>query len=331
MKCRLLSFLFFGCATLAALAQSPGPLSSSDISNLLKKAKEGHTESQVKLGLAFEYGSGVHPDLTSAEYWLKTAAGFGDPDAQTRLGMLYLKPELRPQHAKEAMQWFLRAAASGYAPAEHNLGSMNLRGWGTPANESEALRWFRKAARRGLVPSKVLIGIVLSKSTSEAERLEGFEAARDAAKAKDRLGMVVFGYYHQFGVGTKQSLEEAAKWYQRAADAGEGLGMHNLAAMYRNGSGVPKDLERSVKLSKQACDAGVQRSCVVTAAAFLQGEGVRQNLPEAYRYGLRGELNDRFMVFSGANLSEDIKRRDAAEAERWKQDHLQQIEWAPPQ
>jgi uncharacterized protein len=331
MKRLLYSFVFFGCAALATLAQSSGPLSQSDISHLLKKAKEGNTASQVKLGLAFQYGSGVSTDLNTAEYWLKTAAGFGDPDAQTRLGILYLQPEFRNQHAKDALQWFLRAAATGYAPAEHNLGSMSLRGWGTPVNEAEAMRWFRKAARRGLVPSKVLMAIVLAKSTSDQERAEGFAAARDAAKAKDRLGMVVFGYYHQFGIGAAQNFEEAAKWYRRAADAGEGLGLHNLAALYRDGLGVKKDIEQSVRLSKQACETGIQRSCVVIAAAYLQGHGVRQDMKEAYRYGLRGEVNDTFMKLSGAQLPPEVKQRAAVDAERWKQDHVQRIEWAPPQ
>jgi uncharacterized protein len=330
MKCRLLLFVFFVCAVLAAFAQSPNQFSPSDISSLLKKAKQGNTESQVKLGLAFQNGNGVTADLNTAEYWLKTAAGFGDPDAQNRLGMLYLQPEFRNAHAKEAMQWFLRAAAADYTPAMHNLGSMNLRGWGTPVNEAEALRWFRKAAHRGLNPSKVLLAIVLARSNSEADRTEGFDNAKEAAKAKDHLGMVVYGYYHQFGIGTKLDLEEAAKWYKRAADAGEPQGMHNLAALYRTGEGVTKDIPKSVQLTQKACELGVQKSCVVAAAAYLEGHGVKQDLVLAYRYGLRADLNNRFMAFSGANLSPELKRRAADDAERWKRAHLQQIEWPQP-
>ena len=95
--------------TTMAQVSSFRPLSQPEVSRLLTKAKSGNTDSQLKLGMAFQYGMGVDADPKSAEYWLKIAAGYGDPEAETQLGLLYLQPEFASSR-DQALRWFMRAA-----------------------------------------------------------------------------------------------------------------------------------------------------------------------------------------------------------------------------
>jgi len=260
---------------------------------------------------------------------LKRAAGFGDPSAQTDLGILYLRPDMREAHGAEAMQWFLRAAASGYASAEFNLGVMYLRGWGTHADPAEAVRWFRKAGHHGMQSANAYLGLILVRSSDPAEQSEGFKAIRDAAKHGDSVAMNALGYCYDLGLGTAPNLDDAVKWYKRAVSKNDRGAQHNLAKLYRAGYGVPKDLAEAARLEQKACDAGNPFACSDIANAYLEGQGVAKDTAQALRYGLLGNANQQFLSSASRSLSEDRRKQVTAEAERWKQAHVQSF--AQPQ
>jgi uncharacterized protein len=268
-------------------------------------------------------------DNPQTEEALKKAAGFGDPSAQTDLGILYLRPDMREAHGAEAMQWFLRAAASGYASAEFNLGVMYLRGWGTQADSTEAVRWFRKAGRHGIQSANAYMGLILVRSNNPAEQSDGFKAIRDAAKHGDSVAMNALGYCYDIGLGTAPNLNDALKWYKRAASKNDRGAQHNLAKLYRAGYGVPRDAAEAARLEQKACDAGNPFACSEMATAYLEGQGVAQDTAQALRYGLLGNADQQFLSSASQSLSEDRRKQVTAEAERWKQAHLQSF--AQPQ
>ena len=51
----------------------------------------------------------------------KTAAESGDPEAQYRIGKLYLTSDGAQRDYMKALEWFRKAAEQGYAPAEEAL------------------------------------------------------------------------------------------------------------------------------------------------------------------------------------------------------------------
>jgi TPR repeat protein len=323
----MLLLLFSACQPLVQ-AQLPriGP---AEFSHLVSRAREGKSESQIQLGVAYQYGIGTQTDLQSAEYWLKSAARYGDPHAQTQLGLLYLQPQFRDAHAEQAMQWFLRAAAIQFAPAEHNLGMIYLHGIGTPQNDEQALHWFRKAARHGSLQSEVYVGTILLKSSDPAKQTEGFAAIQHAADHGNAKAMNVLGYSYHYGNGATLDLGQARKWYQAAADAGDADGMHNLSVLYFTGQGVPKDRTRAFELNQKACDRGDRQSCATVASAYVLGEGIPRNYPLAYQFALTAGLDDKFLAFAGAGLPREVKVQAALEAERWQHEHAFQLSVLP--
>jgi TPR repeat protein len=327
MSCRICIVLLW---TTSALAQvtSFRPLSQPDVSKLLNKAKTGNTESQLRLGMAYQYGLGVSADPKTAEYWLKTAAGFGDPAAQTQLGVLYLQPGFEASRA-QAVRWFMRAAGSGFAQAEHNLGLIYTLGWGVQADREQAIHWYRRAAQHGLDGSKANLGALLANSPNPADQKEGFELVSADAKTGRAEAENVLGYCYEYGVGTKVDLAKAVEWYKRAVDKGDVLSMYNLGNLYWKGSGVEQNFVEAFRLYSQACEGGERSACVAVSDSYLRGEGVGRNYATGYQYALMAGADPKRIRTIEQYISDEDRNRAAREAERWKQAHAIQLSASP--
>lgn len=304
------------------------PLSKPEVSKLLTKAREGSTKSQLRLGTAYQYGLGVEQDSKTAEYWLKLAAGYGDPEAQTQLGVLYLQPEFASSRA-QSVRWFLRAAADGYANAEHNLGLLYLLGIGVTADREQAIHWFRRASQHGSAPSRANLGVLLVNSKDAADQKEGFDLVNAAAKAGSGDAENALGYCYQFGAGTDVDAGKAFAMYKVAAEHGNWNAMVNLAEIYRTGAGAEKNVAEAFRWYSKACDLGERRACVGVANAYLHGEGVQRDPAMAYRFGMMADADRNTLVPLEKSLPEEARNRAAEEAERWKQAHAIQLSASP--
>ena len=110
----------------------------------------------------------------------------------------------------------------------------------------KAAYWFRKAAEKG--------------------HPEAAEAAADASKdvatkikylrKAAEKGNVKMQYKLAQAYRADQKMEEAAKWYAKAAEQGVKEAMHNLATCYFDGIGVEKDLAKAKELYEKAVKAG---------------------------------------------------------------------------
>jgi len=78
----------------------------------------------------------------------------GDPEAQTLLGMMYLKGQGTEKDTVLATYWFQEAARQGNATAERTLGEMYLAGNGLPQDDYQAAYWTQQAADLGDAPRR---------------------------------------------------------------------------------------------------------------------------------------------------------------------------------
>ncbi len=321
--------IFFLWATSSvAQVNSFRPLSQPEVSKLLTKAREGNTESQLRLGTAYQYGLGVDVDGKTAEYWLKIAAGYGDPVAQTQLGLLYLQPGFE-KSKDQAARWFMRAAGNGYAMAEHNLGLLYLRGLTVAADRDQAIHWFRRGAKHGLAGSKANLGVLLVNSLNADERKEGFALVSETAKDGNPDAENALAYCYQFGAGTNVNMPKAVEMYKRAAEHGSLMAMSNLGEMYRSGVGVQQDFAQALRWYAKSCDAGERNACVALANAYLHGQGVTRSEAIAYRYAMMAGADASAIAALEKVLPMEARDRAAQEAERWKQAHAVQLSASP--
>ena len=116
-------------------------------------AHQGYAPAQTNLGFMYQQGQGVTPNLPLAVHWYRLAAQQGDAVAQFNLGNMYNNGKGVTQNLPLAVHWYQLAAHQGYAPAQDNLGIMYAKGRGVTQNFPTAVHWFQLAARQGYKPA----------------------------------------------------------------------------------------------------------------------------------------------------------------------------------
>ncbi len=100
------------------------------------------------------------------------------------------------------------------------------------------------------------------KAGAEAALHEEFDTALrewlPLAKAGDERAQYNIGLLYEHGRGVPRDLQEAFKWYQRAAERGAVPAQHNLGTMYASGAAVKRDLVQAYKWFHIAAVAGFE-------------------------------------------------------------------------
>ena len=93
---------------------------------------------------------------------LLTQAERGDPEAQLKVGEMYVAGRDVPQNDVVAFAWYRQAAEAGVAAAQFNVGLMYSAGRGVPRDEAEAVTWYQQAAAQGLAEAQVNLGVIFA-------------------------------------------------------------------------------------------------------------------------------------------------------------------------
>lgn len=107
-----------------------------------------------------------------------------------------------------------------------------------------------------LPPSGQKLGTVAIPAGEKLPDGIGSAALRNAAIKGDATAAFEVGVRYAEGRGVPQSYEEAAKWYDRAAQAGVVPGMFRLGTLYEKGLGLKKDWEVARRYYMQAAERG---------------------------------------------------------------------------
>ena len=90
--------------------------------------------------------SDVKPDAVRArEMFSYAATYFGDPDAQYRLGRMYLDGQGTAKDAKQARRWLFNAASKGQYQAQAVFGAMLFKGQSVARDGARGLMWLTLA------------------------------------------------------------------------------------------------------------------------------------------------------------------------------------------
>jgi uncharacterized protein len=208
--------------------------SESDFSDaldcyLIGAAKDNHRH-QFWAAIMLDNGIGVTRNAEDALYWFNRSAESGDADAQTILGLIHHKGGTGPRNDKLAAKWFATAAQQGDETAQFELGLALLDGRGVPVDLIAAAFWLEKAANQGLAIAQYHLGLAYAfgegKSEDHREALRWLKKAarQDVAEAQFTIGLA-----HEYGrLSLAKNLEEAERWFRKAADEGFELAQEKL-------------------------------------------------------------------------------------------------------
>jgi localization factor PodJL len=143
----------------------------------------------------------------------------------------------------------------------------------------------RTAALRGDPTAAYEIGVRFAEGKGVASNFE------DAAKWYDRAaqaGVVpaVFrlGTLYEKGLGVKKDADIARRYYVQAAERGNAKAMHNLAVLDADGGGKGANYKSAAQWFRKAADRGVADSQFNLGILYARGIGVEQNLAESFKW-----------------------------------------------
>lgn len=202
---------------------------------LEKAAAKGFAHSQYLLGRMYIRGDGVERDVKKGMVLVREAVEKGEIEASRYL----LDSVSFSADAKLKSELFLLMAKAGFSEAQYAVGYMYYKGEGVEKNFDEAMKWFYAASYAGHEQSVKIINEFLASeedgdtkalndlvknpfnALSEEELRLKFEKFKKDALSGNVKAQTALGTAYALGKGTERNLEEAAKWYKKAAENGD--------------------------------------------------------------------------------------------------------------
>lgn len=238
-----------GCTFRAAVCYEVGAGTKKDKGHAMtyyrKAANLGDVTAMYKLGMILLKGFLSQPkNPREGISWLKRAAQQADdehPHALHELGLCFEKegiPSVIPD-VNYARELFTQAAQYGYAPSQFKLGLAYENGFlNCPVDPRRSIAWYSKAAEQGDVEAEfALSGWYLTGADGVLPQndKEAYLWARKAADRGSAKAEYAVGYYTETGTGVPQNLEEAKRWYMRAAAQNYRKAMQRLTELKYGG------------------------------------------------------------------------------------------------
>jgi TPR repeat protein len=184
----------------------------------------------------------------AAEIWNKLAAE-GDAQAMNNLGVLYEQGKGVEPDVGRALHWFENSARAGHLSGMSNYARMLEQGRGVPVNLEEAVRWFDEAARKGQAEAQYNLGLLyergrgVGQSDVTAAAWYSRAAAQQQTEALSRLG-----HFYHLGKGVEKNVGRATMLLYAAAMNGDLQSITELEEMTAEGSARPQALLFGQKL-----------------------------------------------------------------------------------
>lgn len=234
-----------------------------------RAATLGDTPAMYKMGMIQLKGLlGQPKNPREAVGWLKHAAERADaenPHALHELGLLYEQPQGSDNSVvrDEAYSFslFNQAADLGYKFSQFRLGCAYEYGlFGCQIDPRQSIMWYSRAAAQEEHQSELALSgwyLTGSEGVLQQSDTEAYLWARKAAMAGLAKAEYAMGYFTEVGIGAPANLEDAKRWYWRAA-----------------AQNFPKARERLEDLKKGGSKAGLKaRERISRSKVGKQNEG----------------------------------------------------------
>ena len=118
---------------------------------------------QDRLGLVYEHGIGVEPNLKVAAEWYLRATKNGNLNATESLGYLYQEGLGVVQDITMAITHYKCATSMGSASAAYSIAELYKNGKSLDKSESDAVSWYQKSANLGSSSAHGILALVFEK------------------------------------------------------------------------------------------------------------------------------------------------------------------------
>jgi localization factor PodJL len=143
----------------------------------------------------------------------------------------------------------------------------------------------RAAALKGDPAAAYEIGLRYNEGKAVAVNLdEALKWYDRAAQAGVVPAVFRLGTFYEKGMSVKKDADIARRYYLQAAERGNAKAMHNLAVLDADGGGKGANYKSASEWFRKAADRGVADSQFNLGILYARGIGVEQNLAESYKW-----------------------------------------------
>lgn len=220
-----------------------------------RAATLGDPPAMYKVGMILLKGLlGQPKNPREAVGWLKRAAERADaenPHALHELGLLYESAQGNDVIIRDeqyALSLFQQAAEIGYKFSQFRLGCAYEYGLlGCPIDPRLSIVWYSRAAQQEEHQSELALSgwyLTGSEGVLGQSDTEAYLWARKAAVAGLAKAEYAMGYFTEVGIGVPANLEDAKRWYWRAAAQDFPKARERLEDLKRSGKEKARPRER---------------------------------------------------------------------------------------
>ncbi len=198
------------------------------VTELTDAAKQGDAEAQTRLGLLYLRDPAGFEQML---YWLNKAVAQNYPLAQFELAKIYHNFSSKidsstPLENQEKTQALLRQSAEGgYHLAQLEVGMK----YGRKKDFFSAILWIKKAADQNNVEAMELLSQMIAEGKgSDSKPKEAFQWMKLASEAGSNSATFKLGMYYGMGLGTTKDSVQALDFVKKAALAGDEAAMNYL-------------------------------------------------------------------------------------------------------
>ncbi|KAM0752294.1 HCP-like protein [Meredithblackwellia eburnea MCA 4105] len=266
-----------------------------------KGIEKGDCGSTYRLAMAYLLGQiGLQPDPQKAIALLIRAADTADldtPQPPYILGMLYsgefespavqLPKDIVPLNIEEAKWRIERAAYLSFGPAQYKMGfSYEYATLGCLFDPQLSVQYYALASKNGEVEADMALSkwyLCGSDGIFEKDEALAYTFAEKAASRQLPSAEFALGYYREVGINGGKDLEQAKRWYTRAAQHGNADARDRLEALAQSEANmlnrldheahVDKKLVRKRTLAQNRSNQQREQNAAQNLAASIGGNG----------------------------------------------------------
>lgn len=138
----------------------------------------------------------------------------------------------------------------------------------------------------------------------------------------DAASQMNIGEMYAKGLGVKQNIPEALKWFNKAAAQGSAAAEFSLGEIYEYGHGMPADHKQSIKWYRKAAQQGHASARYKLGAKYFKGEGVPMDYLMAYAWMDMAAKQELSIAASYRDLIASVLKPDELKKARALSDQL---------
>ena len=214
--------------------------SSAAIQLYLKAAESGNIEAMKTICFIVECGLAPKADISTVLKWVIKAAEADNVIAISTLGSIYEYGQGVAMDKSIALNWYLKGAEKGNASCMEGVARIyagSKEGHEYLKDSKKAEEWFRKAEQSARTEDE--LGFDYSAYytflDNEGREKDAFDVMKRGANKGDKQSMEDLGsvYYYGEKYGVSKNMEEAAKWFLKAAHVGDSYALRMWSEIKR--------------------------------------------------------------------------------------------------